>query len=147
MVLNYMNKMISPLLVGNLAVSGALMGLIWTVQLVAYPLYASVPESAFVAYHAAWSTRITLVVAPLMLAELVLGLGWVAQGGRGLALAALACTVAAWAVTWGLSVPAHEVLNAGFSREAWQRLLGTNWLRTAAWTLRTGLVAVALLRS
>lgn len=141
-----MNIMNSPLLVGNLAVSGALMGLIWVVQVVAYPLYASVPASGFVAYHAVWSTRITLVVGPLMLAELALGLLWVGQGGRGLAWAALGCTALAWAVTAGLSVPAHEVLSGGFSEEAWRRLVGTNWLRTAAWTARVGLVAAALLR-
>lgn len=141
-----MNLPSAPLLVANLAVSGALMGLIWTVQVVGYPLYARVPEPAFVAFHAAWSARITLVVAPLMLAELALGLLWVASGGRALAGGALAATAAAWLVTFSLSVPAHEVLSGGFSQEAFERLRDTNWLRTAAWTLRAGLVAAALLR-
>ena len=46
------------------------MGLIWTVHVVHYPLFAAV-KTGFRAYHEAHMQRITLVVGPLMLAELL----------------------------------------------------------------------------
>ena len=48
----------------------AMMGLIWFVQVVHYPLYAKVGPQAFAEYHALHVSRTTSVVAPLMLAEL-----------------------------------------------------------------------------
>ena len=132
-----------PLLVANLVAAGLLTGLIWTVQLVGYPLYAEVPAEGFVAFHAAWASRITLLVGPLMLAELLLAAAWALRRPSPLSLGALACVLVAWAVTAGLSVPAHAQLDAGFSAAAFHRLLTTNWLRTVAWTLRLGLVAWA----
>ncbi|MGI8495942.1 MAG: hypothetical protein ACR2L1_11635 [Pyrinomonadaceae bacterium] len=47
-----------------------LVGLIWTIQIVHYPLFANVGETGYAAYQASHMTRITYVVAPVMLAEL-----------------------------------------------------------------------------
>jgi len=47
-----------------------LVGLIWFVQIVAYPLFARVGADAFPAYHEAHARLITFVVAPLMVLEL-----------------------------------------------------------------------------
>ncbi len=53
----------------HLAVTCALVGLIWFVQLVHYPLFAAVGEAGYPDYqrrHVRWTT---VVVAPLMLVE------------------------------------------------------------------------------
>jgi hypothetical protein len=45
-------------------------------------------------------------------------------------------------VTVTLSVPAHEQLAGGFDAAAHARLVGTNWLRTLAWTAHGAVATV-----
>ncbi len=117
-----------------------LVGLIWLIQIVSYPLFARVGAAAFPAYHDAHARLITFVVGPLMCAELgaaLAGLPWsdplvpraYAWAGAGLA-------IATWGFTLFVSVPLHEALNAGLDVRLCERLVQTNWLRTAAWTAR-----------
>ncbi|HND34026.1 MAG TPA: hypothetical protein PLA94_28695 [Myxococcota bacterium] len=127
------------LLLGNLVVTWMLVGLIWTIQVVHYPLFARVGAAEWARFHAEHSTRITLLVGPLMVAELglavALGLGapperrvwaWVAAGLVGVA----------WLSTAFLSVPLHNRLGAGQDLGLIAELVQTNWPRTLAWTLR-----------
>ena len=58
-------------LVVNLASTLAMTGVIWFVQVVHYPLFASVGAEGFSRYEALHATRTGWVVAPLMLCELV----------------------------------------------------------------------------
>ncbi len=131
--------------VAHLVSTVFLTGLIWTIQIVHYPLFAMVGPDRFPAYEAAHSARITAVIA----------LPWAVQGVTMLALLiappaglprALIWTAAVLAalpvaVTLVASVPAHSVLGDGFDAAAHTRLVTTNWLRTAAWTAH---VAVAI---
>lgn len=137
------------LLVLHAAVTWFLVGLIWMVQVVHYPLMAAVGARGYAAYQHAHVTRITWVVGPAMLAEVALGLAlaWSpeppvsrAQAWLGLALLALI-----WLATALWSVPAHGQLSAGFDAEVHQRLVHSNWLRTLAWTVRGVLAAWWLL--
>jgi len=45
-----------------------------------------------------------------------------------------------WASTALLQVPHHTALGSGFDRAALSGLVLTNWLRTAAWSVRGALV-------
>jgi hypothetical protein len=45
-----------------------------------------------------------------------------------------------WASTFALQIPRHNVLSRGFDERAHRALVLTNWIRTAAWSLRRGLV-------
>jgi hypothetical protein len=128
----------------QLATTLPLVGLIWLVQVVAYPLFARVGTGDFAAYHAAHSRLITVVVGPLMLGELVGALAWVVAADdtvpRWLAWVGLALVAVAWLVTAFASVPQHEVLSRGFEARAHALLVSTNWLRTFAWTARGALL-------
>jgi hypothetical protein len=132
------------LLLAQLATTLPLAGLIWTIQLVHYPLFAGVGSAGFAAYHAAHSQRITVLVAPLMLVELgaaVASLHWPsarAPAWYGPAMAALVGV--AWVTTALCSVPAHARLELAFDRRAHEWLVATNWARTAAWSLRAALL-------
>ncbi len=133
----------------------ALVGLIWTVQLVQYPLFAAVPRDGFQAFHRGHMRRITWVVGPLMLIEaatagVLLAGALMAPAGAGghadilpLGVGA-ALIVAIWAVTFGVSVPCHSRLEGGFDPTVHRRLVQTNWLRTAGWSIR-GVLALWLL--
>ena len=46
-----------------------LVGVIWVVQILHYPLLANVGANGYVAYHNLHTSRITPVVAPAMIAD------------------------------------------------------------------------------
>jgi hypothetical protein len=52
-----------------------------------------------------------------------------------------------WASTLALQVPRHDELRHGFDARAHRRLVGGNWLRTAAWTARAALVGAVAARA
>ena len=124
----------------QLATTLPLVGLIWFVQVVAYPLFARVASADFLAYHASHSRLITYVVAPLMLGELASAMVWtiwpLEDIPRQVAWVGAALAVTTWGVTMFVSVPQHAILARGFDARAHELLVVTNWLRTAAWTAR-----------
>jgi hypothetical protein len=137
------------LLLVHAAATWFMTGLIWFVQVVHYPLFAAVGRDGFQDYEIAHSRLTTLVVAPVMLIELFSGAALVFQANvapRMAALAGLGLIGVIWLSTALLQIPAHAALALGFQEEAYRRLVATNWLRTAAWTLRAALVAWLLLR-
>ncbi|QDU18516.1 hypothetical protein [Urbifossiella limnaea] len=129
----------------HLAATLFLVGLIWFVQVVHYPLMARVGRAEFVAYEQAHARRTTWVVAPPMLVELGTGIALLWVRPAGVSLAAALAGVALLAVVWGstrfVQVPCHERLSRAFDPGVHRRLVSTNWVRTAAWSLR-GILAV-----
>jgi hypothetical protein len=118
-------------------------GLVWFVQVVHYPLFQLVGAAEFVRYEHEHTRRITWLVAPLMgLEALTAGaLVFLADGtaARVLALVGLLLVAAIWTSTACVQVPCHRKLSAEFALPAVRRLVTTNWLRTVAWTARSGL--------
>lgn len=128
----------------QLATTLPLVGLIWLIQVVSYPLFARVGAAEFQAYHGAHARLITYVVAPLMVGELVaalVALGWADPAlPRAAVWLGAVLAVSVWGLTFFVSVPRHEVLAGGFDARAHHMLVWTNWLRTLAWTTRGGLL-------
>lgn len=121
-------------------------GLIWFVQLVHYPLFARVDGRVFPAYEIEHMRRTGRVVTPAMLVEAAAAIALffdpqvpapLAWGGAGL-LAAI------WLSTAFLQAPGHLALRRGFDASLHARLVRTNWIRTAGWSLR-GILALAML--
>ncbi|MFT5355333.1 MAG: hypothetical protein ACI9KE_002552 [Polyangiales bacterium] len=118
----------------------AMCAVIWFVQLVHYPLFARVGPSAFKQYETEHVRRITWIVAPLMLIELVSS-GWlVARDSSPANIAGLALVGVIWASTLLVQVPLHTRLSEGFDEKNVQRLVRSNWIRTLAWSARLGIV-------
>jgi uncharacterized membrane protein len=116
-----------------------MVGLIWFVQIVHYPLYANVGREQFPEYEALHNRMTTWVVGPAMLVELVTAvmlLKYAPNASSSLAWVGLALLIVIWVSTAALSVPAHDVLTSGFSEGAYRKLVNTNWIRTVAWTAR-----------
>jgi hypothetical protein len=135
----------------NLASTGVMIGVIWFVQVVHYPLFAGVGAAGFCGYAVEHARRTTWVVAPPMLIELGTGLAllWRRPDMMPLTWAATGLVLLAvvWAATFGLAVPRHAELGRGFDARAHRRLVRTNWVRTAAWTARGALVAAVVVRA
>ena len=131
------------LLFVQLATTLPLCGLIWTIQIVHYPLFSAVGSDDFSTYHVAHSRSISLVVVPLMLVEIAAALAWMrwppADSGT-LAVVGIVLLGAIWLSTFALQVPIHGALSDGFAPELVDRLVATNWIRTLAWTGRSALL-------
>ncbi len=135
-------------LVAGAAATWAMVGLIWVIQLVHYPMLVGWTTASPVEAASFHQRRISFVVGPLMAVEgitalallvdrpemMSAGAAWVAAALLGVALGSTAL----------IQVPLHSRLIAGTDEEAADRLCSTNWIRTAAWTLR-GLVLAAVL--
>lgn len=138
------------LLFTQLATTLPLAGLIWTIQIVHYPLFAAVGGDVFSDYHAAHSRSISLLVVPFMLIELVAALAWLRWppdgGGLTLPLLGAALIAVIWISTFALQVPIHGALGGGLDPALVDRLVTTNWLRTLAWSGRSALLLVVCWR-
>ena len=111
-----MNSQLCLLL--NFASTWAMVGVIWIIQVVHYPLFASVGSDQFKGYEQDHQRLITYIVLPLMFCELITsGLLWVYRPvgssavliGIGIALVLLI-----WGSTFLLQVPQHGQLGNGF---------------------------------
>ena len=119
------------------AVTIALVGVIWTIQLVHYPAFKYISSSRFVDFERMHTLKITLLVAPLMLMEaitvcLLLYLSAFAMGNLLLAL----IVALIWIATFFVSVPCHRILAQGKDERVIQRLITTNWIRTFLWSTK-----------
>ena len=120
-------------------------GAIWVVQVVHYPLFGEVGRAGWAAYEAGHQVRITRVVGPAMVAELVTAVLLVLYRPDAFPLWAVVAGAllvgVIWASTAFVQVPLHAALSGGaFDDGAHARLVATNWVRTAAWTARAALV-------
>lgn len=116
-----------------------MVGLIWFVQVVHYPLLSHL-DPAGIAEH----QRLTgYVVAAPMAVEAVTAALLVVDRPGGVPAAAAWIGAALVAVVWTstalLQVPAHRAL-AGGSADV-RRLVAGNWVRTVAWSGRGAVVA------
>lgn len=125
-------------------------GVIWFVQVVHYPLFDGVGLEGFKAYELRHSNLTTFVVIVPMVIELLTAAlliwrrpafitSWEIYLGLGL-------VIIIWLSTAFLQVPQHTTLALGFDASAHGFLVSSNWVRTAAWTLRTWLVCRWLYR-
>ncbi len=128
----------APLFLLDVAATLYLWGVIWTIQMAQYPLFARIGAAQWENYHAVYTRSITVVVLPAMVTELgtsgLLALARPVWLSSTLLWAGFACAVLTWAVTFFVSVPLHDTLGRGFSADAIARLVATTWLRTLFWT-------------
>jgi hypothetical protein len=123
-------------------VTWALMGLIWHVQVVQYPLFLAIGPESFSRYHFGHCLRITFLVVPLIFLEALTAVWLIWEGERGsLFLLTLSLIGLAWFSTFFYQAPIHHrLIMEGRSDALIRRLVRTNWLRTWAWTARAFIV-------
>ncbi len=127
----------------------AMVGLIWLIQLVHYPMLAlyseGLPQTAAVDH----ARRITPVVGPFMAAEGVTALALMANPPDGVGWLAMwiaaALLGAALLSTIIFSVPQHTALSQGHDPAVAKKLIDTNWCRTIAWTARALVLTYAVI--
>lgn len=132
------------LFAAHMAATLFMVGLIWFVQVVHYPLFARVGESDFLAYEQSHTRLITRIVGPAMFVEGVTSVAFVWYRVPGMTLWAASLGIVLLAVIWMstafIQMPCHKRLSRGFDSVVHHRLVSTNWIRTWCWSLRGFLV-------
>jgi hypothetical protein len=132
-------------LLAHVASTVYMVGLIWFVQVVHYPLMGAIGNTEFSAYEQRHMSLTTWVVGPPMLVEAATAvlLFWFRPTGVSIwfVWAGVILLAIIWLSTAFLQVPCHETLSKGIDAAVHRRLVLTNWIRTVAWSLR-GLLAL-----
>jgi len=130
--------------IANVASTLYMMGLIWFVQVVHYPLHGHVGTAQFSEYqqlHMSWTG---LVVGPAMMIEalttLYLVIDPIQQVPTWYFWLGGILLLFIWASTGLLQVPLHNGLLDQFNEYRHSQLVRSNWIRTICWTFRGALV-------
>ena len=145
-----MNTPAAVLLTSHLLATSAMVGLIWFVQVVHYPLFAGVGSAGFAEYEQSHQRRTSFVVGPLMAAEGATAVWLALAPPHGIArlwpLLGLAVLGVVHASTIMLQVPQHTALAGGYDPARVSRLVRTNWVRTVGWSVRGIIVVLMVVR-
>ena len=127
----------TPVFLIHLCATWMAVGLIWTVQLISYPLFQLVGAERFPEYHARHMRNTGWLVAPIMATEAISAAWLLFIGWRELAfLGSVVCLAGVWGSTALIQVPMHLALGCGFDSETIRKLIRSNWLRTGLWSVR-----------
>ena len=132
-------------LIVNLVSTWTMVGVIWFVQIVHYPLLSIIPVESASSVAVEHQRRTGLVVGAPMFLEGVTTLMLLVMVPSGVAwfvpwLAGIPLAVALGATIF-LSVPRHERMAKQPDPQVGRELVSTNWVRTIAWSLRGVIVA------
>ena len=145
------SAMEKSILLINLTATLTLVGLIWFVQVVHYPLFVHVSESQFPAFERDHQRLTTWVVAPLMLTEIATAAALVFWRPAGVGLTVpvvgFGLVVLIWLITYRVQVPQHAALSVEYSEQVARQLVTGNWWRTAAWSARGLLVLLMIVQT
>ena len=137
----------STLLLIHASVTWYMVGLIWLIQVVHYPLMQMVGRAEFVPYSLRHQQAITPVVGIPMLIEVATAVYLLVQDPQLRRsywfLASCVLLVVIWVSTAFWQVPLHRDLLDGHAAERVKSLVLSNWVRTIAWSAR-GLIVGAL---
>ena len=113
-------------------------GVLWTMQVLNYPLLGLVGRDAFVGYETAHNRRFALVVIPGVLAAVVGAIGLLISPPRQVPLWAPSCVLSLVIVvilsTAILQGRHHSALANGFDARILRSLVRSNWIRVTAWS-------------
>lgn len=135
------------MLTARLIIDFGLVVLIWLVQLIIYPGFAYYSADDLAVWHPKYTNLITLVVGPLMLAQVgATGLSLVSQFSWLTLLVAVLVGMLWWS-TATQAIPLHNQIDAGVALpQTIARLVRVNWLRTIVWTVIFGIDLYQYLR-
>jgi DMSO reductase anchor subunit len=97
-------------------------------------------SSELIAWHKAYTFRVSFVILPLMFGQLALSILSVVGDASILEWTAFAFVLVCWILTFFVSVPLHRKIEQNdITRETRQKLITTNWPRTILWSVIFGL--------
>lgn len=110
--------------------------LIWLVQLVIYPSFLYYVKDDLIGWHKKYTPRITFIVLPLMLGQLMLYGALLQEEKTFYSIGSFILVLMAWLLTFTVFVPRHKEISSGtYSKKTLTQLVKFNWSRTFIWSL------------
>ena len=113
-----------------------LVAIIWIIQVLHYPTFRFIDPNKELEFHKFHTFSISPLVAPLMVAELILVSLGLYLDFTYLTIAQIVLVILIWLSTFLIQVPIHQKLSNDYKRELVHRLIKTNWIRTICWTVK-----------
>ena len=138
--------MLQSIFLINLTATAVMTGVIWTIQIVHYPFFHCVDKQDFSAHMDEHRKKISFIVIPVMLAELItaIGLIFVESEFTGEFITGIILLALIWISTAFIQVPSHSRLADGYISTEVDRLVTYNWIRTILWTVRLVIMLTVL---
>ena len=125
-----------------------MLGIVSFVHVVQYPMLALVPSPGREEFERRYCNRAGLIIAPLMIVEAFSALYFTIASAfkfSSISMFGLVLVALIWAITFGISVPAHQRLITSWDDAVHRRLLFSNLLRVILWMLRAGVALICLI--
>ena len=120
----------------RLLVDMGLFILIWIVQLIIYPGFIFYQKSDLENWHKAYTPRITYIVGPLMIFQVILVFLQLFRKIELYTVVSCLFTTFLWILTFLYFVPNHQkIAKHKSSVHMINQMIAVNWIRTSLWTL------------
>ena len=113
-----------------------MVGIIWVIQLLHYPTFHFIKESNYVEFQHFHMQRISFIVVPAMILELLSAFMLVYYIRSNLLIVCLIILLVIWSITFVFFTKLHQGLLGGYDKIIVDKLVQINWSRTVLWSLR-----------
>ena len=113
-----------------------MVGIIWVIQLLHYPTFHFIKQSDYVEFQHFHMQRISFIVVPVMIIELLSGFMLVYYFRSNLFILCLTILLVIWLITFVFFTKLHQSLLGGYDKIIVNKLVQINWSRTVLWSLR-----------
>ena len=113
-----------------------MVGIIWVIQLLHYPTFHFIKESNYVEFQHFHMQRISFIVVPAMILELLSAFMLVYYIRSNLLTVCLIILLVIWLITFVFFTKLHQSLLGGYDKIIVDKLVQINWARTVLWSLR-----------
>ena len=126
------------ILLVHLTFTSIMTGVIWVIQIVHYPSFHFIEKELYTAFQKFHMNKISIIVIPIMLAELITGMMLFLDKSykSPLLIISVIILVLIWLTTGVFFTKAHNELITGYQQAVVNQLVVMNWIRTSLWTLR-----------
>ena len=115
-----------------------LLGVIWFIQIVHYPIFLYLnydpANNPFIFHHSRTGVAVMTAMALELISAVILI--FIPYPNFFSILILLIFTLLIWITTFTIQVPCYNILKKEKNENVIYRLIWTNWLRTALWTLK-----------
>ena len=120
----------------NLFISSFMFGVIIVTQIVNYPLLLDFLKSDIKLLHNSYVSKISKIVIPSMLLELLLAL-YLVYHGVYLSYTNFGILIIIYLSTFFIQVPIHDNIKHSTNISLFKKLILSNWIRTFCWLLKS----------
>ena len=117
-----------------------LVSLVFMTQFITYPTFLDIDKDKFLEYHQKYVNKISFIVAPVMLIELLTLFLIAYLSSEFLIVKTLILLLVIWLTTFFIMIPSHNRISKSFDKKEIINLINYNWVRTILWSLKLLLI-------